>query len=62
MKKSYTDENTGISYTLVGDIYLPNLLLPDTNYSIGLWGERHRQDRFMPLSSCSVSSTPTCTK
>lgn len=43
MKKSYTDENTGISYTLVGEIYLPNLLLPDTNYSIGLWGERHRQ-------------------
>ena len=25
MKKYITDENTGISYTLVGDVYIPNL-------------------------------------
>lgn len=28
MKQHYTDEKTGISYTLQGDYYLPNLLLP----------------------------------
>lgn len=27
LKKEFTDENTGISYTLVGDYYLPNLVL-----------------------------------
>ena len=26
MKKYITDEKTGISYTLVGDVYLPNLI------------------------------------
>jgi len=26
-KKEYTDEKTGISYTLVGDYYMPNLIL-----------------------------------
>ena len=26
-KKEFTDEKTGISYTLVGDYYLPNLIL-----------------------------------
>ncbi len=42
MKKNYTDEKTGIDYTLVGDVYLPNLVSADTNYSIGIWGQRHR--------------------
>lgn len=27
LKKEFTDENTGISYKLVGDYYLPNLTL-----------------------------------
>lgn len=27
LKKEFTDERTGISYTLVGDYYLPNLTL-----------------------------------
>lgn len=27
LKKEFTDEKTGISYTLVGDYYLPNLTL-----------------------------------
>ena len=31
MKKYITDENTGISYTLVGDVYIPNLVSTDTN-------------------------------
>ena len=38
MKKYITDENKGISYTLVGDVYIPNLVSTDTNYEIGCWG------------------------
>ena len=42
MKHSYTDKNTGISYTLVGDVYLPNLVLPHNNSeTLGLWGQRY---------------------
>ena len=41
MKKGYTDKKTGISYTLVGDIYLPNLISTETNYEIGIWGQRY---------------------
>jgi hypothetical protein len=42
MKRYITDENTGIDYTLVGDVYIPNLILTDTNYEIGFWGKRHK--------------------
>ena len=41
MKKGYTDKKTGISYTLVGDVYLPNLVLPHSDYEIGVWGQRY---------------------
>lgn len=41
MKKGYTDKKTGISYTLVGEIYLPNLMLPKSDYEIGMWGQRY---------------------
>ena len=41
MKKHITDEKNGISYTLVGDVYLPNLISTETNYEIGHWGQRH---------------------
>ena len=41
MKYSYTNKNTGISYTLVGDVYLPNLVLSHSNYEIGIWGQRY---------------------
>ena len=43
MKKNYTDDKTGINYTLVGDVYLPNLVSADTNYPIGIWGQRHKE-------------------
>lgn len=33
---------TEFDYTLVGDVYLPNLISTDTNYEIGIWGQRHR--------------------
>ena len=42
MKKHITDEKTGISYTLHGDYYLPNLKLPaEEERPIGIWGQRH---------------------
>ena len=41
MKKYITDENNGLDYTLVGDVYLPNLISTETQYEIGLWGQRH---------------------
>lgn len=41
MKKYIIDEKTGINYTLVGDVYIPNLVSTDTNYEIGQWGKRH---------------------
>lgn len=35
--------NNGISYTLQGDYYLPDLTLPEQdNRPIGVWGQRHR--------------------
>lgn len=30
-------------YTLVGDVYLPNLISTETNYEIGFWGQRHKE-------------------
>lgn len=43
MKKYITDENTGINYTLVGDVYIPNLVSTDTNYETGYWGRKHKE-------------------
>lgn len=43
MKKYITDEKTGVSYTLVGDVYIPNLVSTDTNYEIGYWGRKHKE-------------------
>ena len=42
MKKHITDEKTGISYTLHGDYYLPDLELPaQEEKPIGIGGQRH---------------------
>ena len=51
MKKYITDEKTGISYTLVGDVYIPNLVSTDTNYEIGDWGRKHKEyiKQYKPL-------------
>ena len=43
MKKYITDKITGISYTLVGDVYIPNIVSTDTNYEIGYWGRKHKE-------------------
>ena len=53
----YTNEQTGISYTLVGDYYLPNLTLPEEpEYFIGRFGlmrrnylKNHRKGLFTVL-------------
>lgn len=42
MKKNFTDKRTGVSYTLHGDYYLPNLVLPaEEQKEVGIWGQRH---------------------
>lgn len=41
MKTKFVAEN-GIEYILVGDYYLPNLILPEENRPIGTWGRLHR--------------------
>ena len=41
MKQSYINEKSCIGYTLVGEVYLPNLVLPQRDYEIGLWGQRY---------------------
>lgn len=40
LPKHYTNEQTGIRYTLYGDYYLPDLVLPELedNRPIGKWG------------------------
>ena len=42
MKQTIHNEKTGIDYTLVGEVYLPNLVLPHGDYEIGVWGEWYR--------------------
>lgn len=42
LKNEYVDERTGITYTLKGDYYFPNLSIPkDTNFAIGRYGKAH---------------------
>ena len=42
MEKRIYNEQTGISYTVQGDYYLPDLKLPEQeDKPIGLWGQRH---------------------
>ena len=41
MKTTLVADN-GIEYRLVGDCYIPNLMLPVESRSIGFWGRLHR--------------------
>lgn len=43
MQKHTYDTQTGISYTLQGDYYLPDLSIPKDEYSVGLRGQRHHK-------------------
>lgn len=64
MKKYIIDKITGISYTLVGDVYIPNLVSTDTNYEIGCWGRKHKEyiKQYKPafyttlLTQCKLNS------
>ena len=40
LKKDYTNEQTGIRYSLHGDFYLPDIKVPEENIVLGKWGER----------------------
>ena len=49
LKKHITDEKTGISYTLYGDYYLPDLELPEEKfYELGRFGRA----KFRHLQKC----------
>lgn len=44
MEKHISNEKNGISYTLHGDYYLPDLTLPpEEKQPIGIWGQQHLQ-------------------
>ncbi len=36
-------EEMGIGYRQVGEVHIPNLVVTGTNYTIGFWGQRHKQ-------------------
>lgn len=42
LEKHYTNEQTGISYTLHGDFYLPDLKPAEENISLAKWGMLHK--------------------
>lgn len=42
LKKHYTNEQTGISYTLHGDFYLPDLKYAEENITLSKWGMLHK--------------------
>lgn len=56
LKNEYIDEKTGITYTLKGDYYFPNLSIPkDTNYAIEKYGKAH-------LRYIEKHNIPLCTE
>ena len=42
LKKHYTNEQTGICYSLHGDFYLPDIKVPEENITLGKWGMMHK--------------------
>lgn len=36
-------EEMDIGYRQVGEVQIPNLVATDTNYTIGFWGQRHKE-------------------
>ena len=64
MNKTFSDKSNGLDYTLVGEVYLPNLISTETNYEIGMWGQRHlryiKQHRkvfyTLLLTNCKLNS------
>ena len=64
MKTYITDEKSGLDYTLIGEVYLPNLISTETSYEIGMWGQRrlryikqHRKLFYtLLLTNCRLNS------
>lgn len=42
LKKHYTNEQTGIRYSLQGDFYLPDIKVPEENITLSKWGMMHK--------------------
>ena len=42
LKKHICDDGNGLDYTLAGDYYIPDILLPQESRPIGKWGRMHR--------------------
>lgn len=42
LKKHYTNEQTGIRYTLHGDFYLPDIKVAEESITLGKWGMMHK--------------------
>lgn len=63
LPKHITNEQTGISYTLHGDYYLPDLVLPELedNRPIGKWGNlrkrylQHHKKAFYNYLVCNLT-------
>lgn len=36
-------EEMGIDYRKIGEVQIPNLVVTNTNYSIGFWGQMHKE-------------------
>lgn len=58
MKKNFTDKRTGISYTLHGDYYLPNLVLPaEEQKEVEVYGDSGAYGISSSTERCYI---PTC--
>ncbi|RRD92948.1 TnpV protein [Clostridiales bacterium COT073_COT-073] len=42
MEKYIYDNSNGLWYELHGDYYLPCLVIPEENHTIGIWGRKHQ--------------------
>ena len=60
MKQTIHNEKTGIDYTLLGEVYLPNLILPHCDYEIGVWGEKYRDYIKRHRKACYTSLKMQC--
>ena len=43
MEEKSLFEKTGGTYRKAGDYYIPNIILPEPERPIGIWGERHHE-------------------
>ena len=58
MKKQIYDEKNGLSYTLHGDYYLPDLEINEEEPTYGKYGIMRKSRLYLSASSCSISFSP----